>query len=181
MNASASKINHNAPQEKYVVVGRLGRPYGLAGWQHVQSYTQSSQSLFQFKRWFILQKGVWQPFEVVAHKPHGSGWVARLQGITEKEQAALYSNLQIAVLRTELPVLPENEFYWADLEKLKVVTKTGIMLGTIDFLYENTTLDIMVVKDKGKERHIPFLLQDTVLEIDYLAGQVVVDWDFDIA
>lgn len=171
--------------KQLLIVGRLGRSYGLDGWQHMQSFTQPEENLFAYNSLFKQQKNEWQPITILQFKQHAGGWIVQLDGIQTREQAAMIANQSIAVPRTELPKLPEGEFYWSDLEGLWVYTKEGVNLGKIEFLYENTGLDIMVVKTQApasrKERHIPFMWQETVLEVDIIDNKVVVDWAFDIA
>lgn len=176
-----SHSSQRATEDKsYVIIGRLGRSYGLEGWQHVQSFTHPIENIFEYKRWFILQRNEWQPMTVEHSKMHGKSWIVHLSGILQKEQAALLSNKPIAVLRSELPAPSDGEFYWSDLEGLAVVTKNDVALGTIDYLYENTGLDIMVIKDKAKERHVPFIWQETVVNVDLQSRLITLDWDFDI-
>lgn len=168
--------------EKAVVIGRLGRPYGVAGWQHIQSFTQCKGSINQFNAWWIETKhNQWELHKVEGFKQHGGGFIAKISGITDKEHASLWSNRKIAVPRSALKPLGDGEFYWSDLEGLKVVTKQGIDLGLLLYLYENAGLDVMVVKAKDKERHIPFIWQNTVLDVDFIEDLITVDWDFDIA
>lgn len=180
---SAPNITNNS--KAFVVVGRIGRPYGLHGWQHIQSFTQPAENLFEYKNWYILQKNEWLPFKLDAHKLHGKEYIIHLDGIQTKEEAALYSNKQVAVLRSHLPRLNDGEFYWSDLEGLNVVTCEGIRLGTVQYLYENTGIDVMVVKPQqdtqDRERHIPFIWQETVKDVDFIDHQITVDWDYDIA
>lgn len=180
--ATAPAVRARATEDKsYVIVGRLGRSYGLEGWQHVQSFTHPIKNIFEYKRWFILQRNEWQPITVERSKMHGKSWIVQLSGIQQKEQAALLANKSVAVLRSELPTLPDGEFYWSDLEGLAVVTTEGVALGTVDYLYENTGLDIMVIKSKEKERHIPFVWKETIVSIDLSSKLITLDWDFDLS
>ena len=168
--------------DRMVVIGRLGRPYGVSGWQHIQSFTQHKESIAHIKKWFIESKsGGWTPHDVLAIKPHGKDFVAKISGIENKEHAALFSNLTIAIPRSQLSKLSDGEFYWADLEGLSVRTKEGVDLGKVAFLYDNSGVDILVVRGKDKERHIPFVWQDTVLDVDFIEDLITLDWDFDIA
>lgn len=167
--------------EKMVVVGRLGRPYGVAGWQHIQSFMRQKDSLTQFTDWFIESESEgWVRHKVLHIKPHDKDFVAKLSGMKDKEHAALFSNLKIAIPRSQLSNISDGEFYWSDLEGLSVKTKEGIDLGKVAFLYDNAGTDVLVVRAKEKERHIPFVWQDTVLDVDFIEGLITLDWDFDI-
>lgn len=81
------------------------------------------------------------------------------------------------MLRSELPPLEEGEFYWTDLEGLRVETVSGKPLGVVDYLFATGANDVMVVKDGKRERLIPFVRERVVTRVDLDAGVVVVDWD----
>jgi len=75
-----------------------------------------------------------------------------------------------------LPPTQQNEYYWSDLVGLKVETTTGINLGVVDYLIETGANDVLVVVG-DRERLIPFLQQQNVINVDLDAGEIVVDWD----
>ncbi|MBN9287816.1 MAG: ribosome maturation factor RimM [Gammaproteobacteria bacterium] len=169
--------SHDSREVVLVIVGKMGAPFGIEGWQHVQSFTNPVNNILQYEQWYVQTKDEWLPLTLDAGRPHGQGIVVKLQGIEDPETAALLTNGMIAVERAALAELPQNEFYWTDLEGLAVVTEAGEFLGEIQFLYENAETDVMVVKDNERERHIPFVMEDTVLKVDFAAKQVTVDWD----
>jgi len=164
-------------KESLVVIGRLGAPYGVQGWQHLQSFTEPQCNILQFKTLFVEQKDQWVPFTVEQGRTHGQGIVVKLQDVTDCDVAAKWTQCHIAVPRNALPELSANEFYWADLENLAVINTKGERLGHIVSLYENAGTDIMVIKDHDKEQQIPFVLHDTVVEVDLEKRQVIVDWE----
>lgn len=168
---------HESHDIELVIVGKMGAPFGIQGWQHVQSFTNPVDNILQYQEWYVQVKEEWLPLMLNAGRPHGQGIVVQMKGIENPETAALLTNGMIAVERSALAELPEDEFYWTDLEGLAVVTENGESLGNIEFLYENAQTDVMVVKDNEKERHIPFIIQDTVLKVDFASRQVTVNWD----
>lgn len=164
-----------SPQQ--VVIGRLGAPYGIAGWHHVHSFTEPVANILLYNHWYVQQKKQWVLMEKVAGRVHGQGIVVHLKGIETPEQAARLTNSLIAIERVELAALAPDQFYWADLENLWVKTKEGKVLGRIDYLYENVGVDVMVVISDGKEHHIPFTFQEVVLAVDLATQTVTVDWE----
>ena len=55
-------------------------------------------------------------------------------------------------------------------------TTQGMELGTVDHLIETGANDVLVVKGE-RERLIPFIRGQVVLQIDLAAGEIQVDWD----
>jgi 16S rRNA processing protein RimM len=76
-----------------------------------------------------------------------------------------------------------SEYYWYQLEGLKVIDQLGQLLGKVDHLLETGANDVMVVKPcagslDDRERLLPYTAQ-CVLAVDLAAGEMKVDWDAD--
>ncbi|MBN8897002.1 MAG: 16S rRNA processing protein RimM, partial [Rhodospirillales bacterium] len=87
------------------------------------------------------------------------------------------------VPRSELPVLDDGEFYWSQLEGLKVIDQNGQLFGILDHMLETGANDVMVVKPcagslDDRERLLPYTDQ-CVQSVDLEAGEMRVDWDAD--
>ncbi len=164
--------------QQQVGVGRIGGAYGVHGWVKVFSSTEPPTALLDWQPWLLLQNGAWSSFEVAEGKPHGKGLIARLQGVEDRERAALLVNAEIAVTRNHLPALTGDEYYWIDLIGLRVRTIEGRELGRVDHLFETGANDVLVVQG-DKERLIPFVRPEVVRTIDLIDGYLLVDWDPD--
>ena len=58
-------------------------------------------------------------------KAHGKGLVAKLSGIDDRDQAEALAGFEIIVSRSQFPQAEVGEYYWADLEGLKVEAVDG--------------------------------------------------------
>lgn len=108
--------------------------------------------------------------------------MAHLKGIDDRDVAKHLTGADIYTLRSQLPDLDGNDFYWTDLENLVVVTLEGEKLGRVDHLFETGSNDVLVVKPTAdsvddRERLIPYLLEQTVIRVDLGSSQLTVDWD----
>jgi 16S rRNA processing protein RimM len=119
----------------------------------------------------------WQEYQLETGKPHGKGIIAKLAGIDDRDVAATFIDIDIAIPRDQLPELGKNEFYWTDLEGIKVVTIEGVELGLLDHLFETGANDVMVIKGE-RQRLLPYIDQ-VVKRVDLEAGIMEVDWDPD--
>jgi len=77
-----------------------------------------------------------------------------------------------------LPELPDNRYYWADLQGLTVVNADGSELGRVAGMLETGANDVMVVQGAA-EHLIPFVVGTYVRRVDLAAGRIEVDWDTD--
>jgi len=77
-----------------------------------------------------------------------------------------------------MPEVEDGTWYWADLEGLQVTHRDGTVLGTVDYLLETGANDVLVIKG-DKERLIPFVAGDVILDVDIAEGVISVDWEWD--
>ena len=161
-----------------MVVGHIVGAYGVKGWVKIQSYTHPISNLLGYQPWLISQgEGVWRSVGCDAGRVQGRWIVAHLCGCDDREMALAYRGQQLAVDRSQLPPLPEGQYYWCDLEGLRVVTVTGQALGHIERLFATGANDVIVVAG-DRERLIPDI-PSVVKQIDLDHGVMIVDWDPD--
>lgn len=160
-----------------VIVGRLASVYGVRGWMRVDSFTEPRQQIFDYAEWWLQYQGVWQTVIINEHKQLGQRFIVRLADCVSPEQARCYTNCLIAVSRESLPVLAAEEFYWADLEGLRVVNQQGIILGHVDHILATGSNDVFVLKGE-RQRLLPYT-DEVVKTIDLVERLMVVDWDPD--
>lgn len=171
------------PAEDLVVLGKIVSVFGIRGELKVFSFTEPLDNLLDYRRWTLRRDGETRQVEVVGGRLHGKVLTARLRGLDDREVARTYAGYEICVPRSLLPELEEGEYYWHQLEGLKVVDLQGQLLGSIDHLLETGANDVMVVKPcvgslDDRERLLPYTEQ-CVQKIDLAAGEMRVDWDAD--
>lgn len=169
----------SSPDPQKIIIGRIGDAFGVKGWSHIYSFTQPAKNLFTYANWQIRaykKKGAqWRPIEIEFHKPHGADFVAKFKDCNDRDQALLLKNHTIAVDRTDLPALEENEYYWDDLIGLEVISTTGESFGKIDHLFEAGPNDIIATKGE-KTHYIPYS-KDIVKSVDLDKKTMIVDWE----
>lgn len=163
--------------DRWVVLGRVSGLFGVQGWIKVFSDTSPRENILGYPRWYLKQDGEWQPHALLDGRRQGKGIVARLEGCSDRDRAAELIGADIAVRRDQLPDAGAGEYYWTDLQGLRVETLEGVDLGRVDHLFETGANDVMVVQG-GRQRLIPFV--DGVIDrVDLGAGVIRVDWDED--
>lgn len=159
-----------------VVLGRVSGLFGVRGWVKVYSHTEPRENIAGYRDWYLQCDGDWQPARVEQGRRHGKGVVVKLVGIEDRDQAAALIDCDIAIDRDQLPPLPPGEYYWADLEGLRVVTLEGTELGRVSHLFATGANDVMVVTGE-RERLLPFVQPDIIRRVDPEQGLIEVDWD----
>ena len=167
-------MNNNSLE--HIVVGKIGTPYGIHGWLKILSFTEMVTNILAYTPWYLEDRTGWKPIEVVSSREHGKGIVVKFSGIDNPERARLLTGKSIAITRAQLPPLKKDEYYWNDLKGLTVIDQHGETLGTVNYLIATGSNDVLVVKGT-KEQAIPFLLNDTVTNIDLDKRIIYVNWE----
>lgn len=169
-------------QDKHVIVGRITSVYGVKGMVKVFSHTEPMENILNYSPWMLKLDGRWTEVKLAEGRRHGKGIVVRLAGCSDRDVARKYCEMDIAVSSALIPELETGEYYWSQLEKLKVYTLDGILLGQVNHLIETGSNDVLVVQQcegslDERERLIPYLPDQVVQDIDLEAGTLRVDWD----
>lgn len=159
-----------------VIVGRISGLYGVLGWLRVFSYTDPRDNIVSYKSWLIKTDESWRPAEVEAGRMQGKGVVVKLRGCDDRDAAAQLLGRDVAVRREQLGHPQPGEYFWTDLEGLRVVTTAGIDLGIVDHLFATGANDVIVVRGE-RERLIPFVRGEIVRNVELQGGFIEVDWD----
>ncbi len=159
-----------------LLIGRICGLYGVKGWVKIHSYTDPADNILNYTPWEMEKSGQRIACTVVTGRVQGKGVVVQLGGIADRESAERLLGAEIWVERARLPPPAENEYYWADLEGMSVVTTTGAPLGRIDHLFATGANDVIVVAGE-RERLIPYIRGQVVVAIDVEQRTLVVDWD----
>lgn len=160
-----------------IIIGHFGKSYGVKGWLKVNSLNRSLADFLKFSPLWVYHQSQWENIQITEGKNQGSFFVVKIAGCDTPELAKTYANDPIAVLREQLPPLPEGEYYWDDLLGLKVFNQDQVLLGTIDRLLETGANDVMVLKG-DKKRLIPYT-KDVVKSVDLFSKMIIVDWPTD--
>lgn len=158
-----------------VKVGDIVGLFGVKGWLKIHSYTRPRQDIFGYDCWMLGQDGKWSSVVPRQGKVQGKGLIVELEGVSDRDQAAPLLGAEIAIERDQLPTLPKGEFYWRDLEGLRVEDQQGHLLGVVKHLFETGANDVMVVQ--GEKEHLIPYIDSVVLEVNTDAGLIRVDWD----
>lgn len=158
-----------------ITLGRIVGLFGVRGWVKVYSDTRPPEAILTYRAWRVGQGNAFRELPLAEGRPHGRGIVVRFEGCTDRDAAALLVGNEIAVELSQLPPPKQGEYYWAQLEGLKVINLEGQELGTVSHLFETGANDVVVVQGT-RERLIPYT-RDVIRNVDLDAGVLHVDWE----
>ena len=85
-------------------------------------------------------------------RPQGNGWIARLEGVDERDGASRLTGQMILVERDELPPAEGREHYRDDLVGFEAKNLEGALLGAVDHFVDTPGNAVMVIK--GAREHL---------------------------
>ena len=171
----------NAPdsRQRMITVGRLHGAFGVRGEVKLESFTDPLRSIARYQPWILRDaRGIELACEGVRVREGGKGLIATMPGIEDKDAADALRGTEVLVPRSALPPPAEGEFYWVDLEGLRVVNVEGTDFGIVSHLFSTGANDVLMVRG-DRERMVPFVEPDFVKSVDFDAGLITVDWDPD--
>lgn len=167
-------------QDEQIVVGRIVGLHGVQGWLKIESYTDPRENIEQYSPWLVESRGKTRAVQATSVKTHGKGMIARLEGINTRQDAVELLDSEIVVRSDQLPELTDGEYYWRELIGLQVINRQAEELGQVESLFETGANDVLVVKKGRRERLIPYITGQVVLQVDLAKGQIHVDWDAEL-
>ncbi|MGH8080900.1 MAG: ribosome maturation factor RimM [Lysobacter sp.] len=161
-----------------ILLGRVLGAFGIRGEAKLESWTEPRAAIFRYQPWTVRDpQGRERELSGVRGRESGKFLIANFPDVTDRDTVEAMRGTEIYVPRSVLPPPKDGEYYWVDLEGLRVVTTEGVSLGTVSHLFATGANDVLVARDDERERMIPFVIPRYVLSVDFEANLVTVDWD----
>ena len=157
--------------DRRILMGVVGRPHGVRGLVHVQSYTADPRDLAGYGPLLDDRGGRW----TLVWRTDG---VAELRGadgkpLPDRTAAERLTNLRLYVERDRLPPPADEEFYLSDLVGLRAEDPAGAELGRVATVHDYGAGTSLEITRTGQPLLVPFT-RACVPQIDLAAGRVVV-------
>ncbi|QFQ32215.1 ribosome maturation factor RimM [Buchnera aphidicola (Aphis gossypii)] len=164
-----------------ILVGKIGRVYGILGWINFFSFTEDKEKIFSYLPWFILKNKKWETIQLKSWKKYNNRFIIQINNVIDRSVASAWTNTDIFIDRVQLPKLKKNEYYWDDIIKCKVFSVKNKYLGIVIDLISNKYNDTILVKNKLKRNNktimIPFITEKVVKYIDIKNKIITVQWN----
>ena len=166
-----------SPSARRILLGRVHGAFGVCGELKLESFTEPANAILRYQPW-ILRDARGHVRELVGARGRltAKGIVATFPEVADRDAAEALRGSEVWVARSALPPPQPGEYYWVDLEGLRVVNREGVDFGRVSHLFSTGANDVLVAEGE-RERMIPFLQPDYIASIDFDQGVVTVDWD----
>lgn len=161
------------PMEGRIVVGAIAGAYGVRGEVRIKSFCAAPEDIESYSP---LTDDTGRRYDLALIGPIANGFSARIAQIATKEEADALKGTALYARRDQLPSLPDDEFYHADLIGLTVTDTGGGVLGVVKAVLNHGADDLLEVQRPGSSATvlIPFT-RAIVPTVDLEAGRIVAD------
>lgn len=150
-----------------LIIGKIGSPYGIKGWNHLFSYTEKKINIFQYQPWFIKKDHQWIQIKVEDKKNINKKIIIKVHNVNDRNQAQKLINILIAINTNQLPQLPQLEYYWKDIILCNVFNKKNKYIGKVINILQSNAHDILILQNiQKKEILIPFIQKKIIQKVD---------------
>ncbi len=182
---------------KYLILGKFGKSRGLKGELRLWFYSDDIDSVYNYSELFLAKDKDLQDISAISilaitPAPSSSSsdkicaWV-KLKGIHTIEQARNINSHLLLVKKDALPLLDKGQYYWYQLEGLKVFSigdngEQQTLLGKVSYLFTNANIQIMAIEPtedkKSKNKiYIPFIKNEVIKEVSLEESKILVHWN----
>lgn len=170
-----------------IAAAKIVGVYGIKGWVKLKVNLENPASLTSLKPQFLTdsRQQSKRPVCVLNVRAQGKGYIASLEGVSDRNAAELLRGHDIMVPKSALPALNDGEFYWDDLVGCTVRAQddegNALDLGTVNYLLETGANDVLVVRASetsidDRERLIPYIEDAVVVSVDLTDAVIDVNW-----
>ncbi|MGA2955895.1 MAG: ribosome maturation factor RimM [Thermodesulfobacteriota bacterium] len=147
-------------------VGRVVKTQGIKGQMRVSSaggifLTFSAGNVVYFEQ----KEGSKRAFTVESSRPHKEMTILALREVKRIEEAEELVGCSVYVDKADLEPLPPGEFYWYQLQGLRVETEDGTRLGILEEILPTGGNDVFVVRKDDQEILLP-ATEEVVVRVD---------------
>lgn len=160
--------------ESHICVGVISGAYGVQGELRIKSFCATPEDIETYSP--LTDEAGTRDFKLAILRPITNGFSARLPDVSSKEQADALRGTKLFARRDQLPSLPDDEYYHADLIGLKVYDTGGALLGSVKSVQNHGADDLLELQLSGTSTttFLPFTMA-SVPTVDLAAGRIVAD------
>ena len=159
-----------------LLLGKVVGIHGVRGEIKVLSLSGAPESLLDQEEVFLREPDQQEAcrHNVRLARLHKNIILLSLEGISSVDEARQYVGNDLLVDRHKLPPLCQGEYYWFQIQGLRVFTRERQYLGKVQRLIPTPANDVYVVCGEGEEILIP-AIEGVIHHIDLEEGLMVVD------
>ena len=166
-------------KDPWVVLGKVVKTHGLRGEVKVRSEIEDPENFLLPGLCLRCDDGSLEPLTVQGYRPQKGGFVLRIADCVSIGQVQSFVGCELVCRGSQLPSLPDEEYYHFQLLGLPVFDCRGGKLGLLTEIMQTGVHEVYVVQSEtGRQEEKELLLPVVaayIIEIDLESGKIVVD------
>jgi 16S rRNA processing protein RimM len=159
--------------ETHLAIGKVLKPWGLAGTVKIYSYAESVESFLRLSALYVRGEEGTLLLSLEHAKAHKKAVLLKFKGRDCIEDVEELAGRTLYIDKEDLPPLEEGEYYWFELIGMEVRTDTGKLVGTLERIMNTGSHDVYVVRQGEQETLVP-AVPDVIQEVDTAARKVII-------
>jgi 16S rRNA processing protein RimM len=156
----------------FILIGKIRRPHGVDGEMMIDPYSESVDRFKPGNKVLVGEDHL--PQVIRTRRSMDRAILITFKDIADPDQAGLFRNKFIFILKDDLPVLPDGEYYHFDLVGMKVIDTDDQMLGVLTEVLETGANDVYVVKSENKEEILLPAIDSVIVSVNLKDRTMVV-------
>ena len=144
----------------HVILGKVVSAHGIHGWLSILCFAYPPQNLINYDT-LMMFNDLERKINITDIKIMPKKVIIKIDGYDSISVTENILGKDILINESNIPKLSKGEYYWRELEGLEVFTSKEKYLGIIDFIFNNGSNDVLVVKH-NKEYSYLALIKDNI-------------------
>ena len=158
----------------HICVGAFSGSYGVNGEVRLKSFCADPEAIADYSP--LTTEDGKHSYAITITRSIKGALAAKVEGITNKEMADGLKGIRLFAQRDQLPALPDDEFYHADLIGLTVLDTGGTVLGKVHAVQNHGASDLLeIMPDAGGNTILLPFTREVVPTVDLSAGRIIAD------
>lgn len=147
------------PTDKYILIGKVGKPHGLSGEVRLHLYSEQPENVRSYKRLVLITTAgeISPSLRIVSSRVQGKAAIVGFESVNDRSSADNLKGRGVLLEIEELPETNEGEYYYYQFQGLPVKTVEGLLLGRVESVFSNGAQDILVIRQGTQEYLIPLV------------------------
>ena len=143
--------------KEHVLIGKIIKSHGLRGEVKVFPYSGCPENFNNYPAVILADpdRGTWRSYTVSRSRIQSNSVILMLAGVANRDAADRLAGHQLWLGKGDFPKLGPGEYYWFELQGMRVYTVDGRELGTVTSIFNNQAQDVLVVTGGEREFLLP--------------------------
>lgn len=159
-----------------ILMGRVLGAFGIRGEIRIFYYGEDPGLLSRAgQAWIGANPETARPFTAKTTRSHKGRVLLQTDEVTDRDQAEALAGNWLYLLRSALPELTADEFYWFEIKGAEVRDINNRLLGKVVNISSNGAQDLLEIKGSHATTALIPLVKPILQKLDMESGLIVMD------